>query len=242
MPNFGSNDPNQFGWSLQSIDILPFVFRGHTFYSGVDRRAVGVFTTFLERLVAVPGFALHSGSGANDGDWGYEDRNVRGGNSKSFHAFGLAIDINAPWNPLGVTNPSPSLYRLPSVTDNLALGLGLLWGGNIRFASRYDRMHVEVHCSPAELAAGRSGTTPGTFPLPSGSWFGQNGSGAHAVSGYGATAGNRFEIQQIQRRLNLPADGLFGPHTFAAVVSWQRAHRLVPDGLVGPLTWASLGL
>ena len=52
-------------------------------------------------------------------------------------------------------------------------------------------------------------------------------------------------VRQIQTCLNrnganLNVDGVFGPLTHAAVVSYQRAHGLAPDGIVGPITWASL--
>jgi N-acetylmuramoyl-L-alanine amidase len=38
------------------------------------------------------------------------------------------------------------------------------------------------------------------------------------------------------------ADGEFGPHTHAAVVSFQLTHNLLPDGEVGPQTAAALGV
>ena len=39
-----------------------------------------------------------------------------------------------------------------------------------------------------------------------------------------------------------PADGVFGPLTLGAVLSYQKYHQLWVDGLVGPRTKASLGL
>ncbi|ADY57486.1 Peptidoglycan-binding domain 1 protein [Syntrophobotulus glycolicus DSM 8271] len=39
-----------------------------------------------------------------------------------------------------------------------------------------------------------------------------------------------------------PIDGIFGPRTRAAVVSFQTSKGLSPDGIVGPRTWAALGV
>lgn len=40
----------------------------------------------------------------------------------------------------------------------------------------------------------------------------------------------------IQRALGVAPDGLLGPKTVAALVSWQRNHGLTPDGVAGPAT------
>lgn len=46
-------------------------------------------------------------------------------------------------------------------------------------------------------------------------------------------------VKALQQALGLmPADGIFGAGTEAAVREWQRQHGLVPDGIVGPKTWA----
>ena len=39
-----------------------------------------------------------------------------------------------------------------------------------------------------------------------------------------------------------PADGVFGPMTLSAVLSYQRYEKLWVDGLVGPKTKAALGM
>ena len=47
-------------------------------------------------------------------------------------------------------------------------------------------------------------------------------------------------VRDLQRMLNIDDDGIFGPATRAAVMSWQDIHGLKVDGVVGPATWASL--
>jgi peptidoglycan hydrolase-like protein with peptidoglycan-binding domain len=47
-------------------------------------------------------------------------------------------------------------------------------------------------------------------------------------------------VAQVQRKLGIRADGIFGPGTKAAVIRFQRRHGLTPDGVVGPATLAAL--
>jgi peptidoglycan hydrolase-like protein with peptidoglycan-binding domain len=47
-------------------------------------------------------------------------------------------------------------------------------------------------------------------------------------------------VRQVQTKLGIAVDGVFGPRTEAAVRDFQRSHNLVPDGIVGPKTWAAL--
>jgi Transglycosylase-like domain/Putative peptidoglycan binding domain len=49
-------------------------------------------------------------------------------------------------------------------------------------------------------------------------------------------------VRQIQSKLRIPVDGVFGPQTERAVRRFQRSEGLVADGIVGPQTRAALGL
>ena len=241
MPAWSSNDPSEFGWTAPPPRVVPFVYRGHPFPQGVDARLVGLFTRALNILCRQAGFMLHSGAGLDDGDWGYEYRQVTGGGSLSFHSYGGALDVNAPWNPYGTAIPAPSPYRLPSNTGALLRPLGILWGGGPEWGEHRDWMHMENHNTPTEVAElmGRQQPPP-PFPLRAGHSFGQVADNWTVNGAPPFTVANHAAIQAIQRAVGTASDGLYGPHTAAAVLSFQRRHGLTPDGLTGPNTWAAL--
>ena len=48
------------------------------------------------------------------------------------------------------------------------------------------------------------------------------------------------EVKVLQAKLELAADGDFGPGTEQALKKWQAANGLTPDGIAGPATLARL--
>lgn len=59
----------------------------------------------------------------------------------------------------------------------------------------------------------------------------------HPVLRNGATGA---AVIELQHRLSIPVDGIYGPKTRDAVIAFQSSHGLPPDGVVGPQTWQAL--
>lgn len=50
------------------------------------------------------------------------------------------------------------------------------------------------------------------------------------------------DVRYLQYKLNITADGSFGPATTTAVKAWQKSRGLTVDGSVGPATQSKMGL
>jgi hypothetical protein len=125
---------------------VPFTYPGVvpvSFPAGVAGAAAPLFTAFLNELVPTINGGMKVGE-----CWGFSNKqNTNSPGKWSFHAYGLALDINAPSNPNGSSNmgKAPGKYQLPPETEGLARKYGLLWLGDS------DPMHVECHLAPDEI-------------------------------------------------------------------------------------------
>lgn len=253
MPEWRNYDPSTFGWVHGNTwAIEHFAFDGHVFPGGVAVGTGKYWTAALDRLVSQPGFSLPPSRDLDAGMWGYEDRMIGGTGRWSFHAYGLALDICAPWNPSGADPPAPGPHRLPTTTGQLVQPLGMEWGGE--WANGRDWMHLELHLSRADVDArvglptgpvdpgsGGGGSTP--FPLPDHWYYGPYEGPTESVSGSGRNdAQYRPGLRLAQTRLGVLDDGYYGPVTAAATRQWQLVHGLEADGLIGVLTWSAMNL
>lgn len=92
--------------------------------------------------------------------------------------------------------------------------------------------------------AGTSAYVPGVGSGQDANWFLGTESDLDALT-FGAVSGLRLgargpAVVELQQLLGIPADGVFGPVTDAAVRAFQAAYGLVVDGIVGVVTLAAL--
>lgn len=171
--------------------------------------------------------------------WGYAYRAVRGASKPSFHAGGLAIDLNAPRHPLGKRNTFNAKQR--ATCRALAKKYGCRWGGD--YTGRKDEMHFEVIVPRARAvsmarALQRKSASPGKLtvdgrPGPSTYVALQKAVGAAADGMMGPTT-----WRLIQRRVGAKVDGTPDTETYKAI---QRRVGVKPaDGKMGPSTWKAL--
>jgi polysaccharide deacetylase family sporulation protein PdaB len=94
-------------------------------------------------------------------------------------------------------------------------------------------------------------TVSGLIEGSSGSYSSGSSSGSYSSSGsasgstirQGSTGTAVRELQQalVNKGYSLSVDGVFGPMTKSAVMSFQSSVGITVDGVVGPVTWSKLG-
>lgn len=131
-------DPDAAGFRRRNIAEIEFLGRALFVHRAAARHFLRLERLFEARA---PEYAAGVATGVLD-DWSYANRVVRGGDSKSSHAFGIAIDVNALSNVLGTTGDMPAeVVRQWQVE-------GGAWGGRW---SRPDPMHFETRLTPRQI-------------------------------------------------------------------------------------------
>lgn len=152
-----SQDPSSFGWQ-RAQGITPFAWNGVPFVGGVANGTQSLWTALMNALVPqIPG-------GLMAPIWAYENRdNVNSPGRASFHAYGLAADINAPQNPNGAPGDGRSGPGVipAAAARSIAARLGMEWGGD--FGGTPDPMHFEIHLSPSAIGGAGGGSSTGGF-------------------------------------------------------------------------------
>ena len=132
-------NPDAPNYRERNIVTIEFLGRTMFVHRKVERHFLRLESIFEARA---PEYAATVATGELD-DWSYWNRNVRGDrDSKSNHAFGLAVDVNALSNVMGTEGDIP-----PEVVEQWEREGGD-WGGDW---SRPDPMHFETHLTPKEI-------------------------------------------------------------------------------------------
>ena len=129
--------PDTFGWGPACKTPVVTLRRGDGLAIGLHP-AIAPLVAMLIDLTELMGYDVRPGE-----TWGYNCRNVAGTRQRSVHAWGLAIDINAPSNGRGVRGD------IPDDVVSLWTGHGFGWGGDWAYT---DPMHFEFERSPTSAA------------------------------------------------------------------------------------------
>jgi peptidoglycan hydrolase-like protein with peptidoglycan-binding domain len=182
-----------------------------------------------------------AGDGPCGGTWGVACRAIRGTNVPSNHSWGLAVDLNAPCNPMSTTFKTDIPPRVVQMWE----ASGFYWGG--RYDTRPDTMHFEYIGRPQDVAKHLSVAKafldePKPTPPVDGYESYKTGVQPGARTVRRGSAGD--DVKVLQRFLGHArvgqADGYFGPMTERGVRAYQRMRGFASDGIVGPRTWGNI--
>jgi hypothetical protein len=168
--------------------------------------------------------------------WGFNPKHIEGSSNWSNHAWGGAIDLNAPEHPMGVKGTF-SAAKVAAVHKILARytyqGKKLLrWGGD--YITRVDAMHLEINVQRSvALAAVKALQTPTKPPSPPAT---DHQPGTRVIK-QGMTG---TDVGFAQRWVGADDDDTFGAATKAKVIRYQKLQGLIADGICGASTWSRI--
>lgn len=223
------------GWpASQRRNIVGLSVAGVDFPGGVNEVAAPVMASLARQLHE------HVEAARDGWCWGYAYRRIRGSSTRwSNHAWGLAIDFNAPRHPMGLRGTfSADEARRCRV---IAHRHGCRWGGD--YTGRPDEMHFEFMGTP-DAARRLARDLPGYTPPASAGSDGIEWGPWRDVRPGGRTldVGDRGhdDVEVLQRFLGADDDGWYGPNTEDDVRRYQTMRGLTHDGICGPKTWGEI--
>jgi peptidoglycan hydrolase-like protein with peptidoglycan-binding domain len=159
------------------------------------------------------------------------------------------------WSPMEGWSPYSTCATHPEAAADTVchrdrMLISLSWNGAMARTSFFSRTVAAADygpCRPKDLNWAPAYTTANRTPCPDYPAVTAPSGAAPTlldlVRFSGATVGpgdNGPVVAAVQRALNLPADGAYGPFTADAVVTFQRQHGLPPSGAMDAGTWRAL--
>lgn len=240
----------QRGWGpapAPSASIAAVTVQGVTVH--VHRDIAALVRAGMEGMIAA-GYRPRAGE-----CWGYAPRRIRpsAGTPESQmpwsnHAWGLAVDINAPANPMGAT----LVTDMSDAAVAAFTSQGFRWGGT--YQSRPDAMHFEymrtrdeaLGASDAAGASASTGNATGTSTTTTTTTTDPGRLIVDVALPLLRRGADGPHVSALQALLNVKAgaslsvDGDFGPASEAALQAWQAGAGLVTDGICGNASWKAL--
>jgi N-acetylmuramoyl-L-alanine amidase/Putative peptidoglycan binding domain len=182
-------------------------------------------------FIIAAGRAIHAGRGK----W----QNVENGNSNfiGIEAENTGLDNDSPWPEVQM-----DAYRRGVAAILKHIGKSAEFcAGHKEYAlpkGRKPDPNFDMNAFRAGVTAILNGSAPAPVLIPVVEPAPQPGEPAARPTLRRRATGDL--VKQIQARVGVITNGLFGPKTEAGVRAFQRAHGLTPDGIVGPKTWKAL--
>lgn len=142
-------DPTAKGWEAKNVVRVPVPWNmsmGPTPIRVIPINKVAadslaaVIKKIWDRCDHAQGAIHHAGCDCFSGSYYPGGRPIRGGKTLSMHSYALAVDINAPLNPLGAP-VDRTLFKPDSLVVGAFKEEGWVWGGD--WKGRRDAMHFQ---------------------------------------------------------------------------------------------------